>query len=480
MDADQLKKFNTLKQYIEESKIDMVDLKFVDLSGKFRHVTIPSEGFTVELVEKGVGFDGSSVGFKSVKSGDMCLLPDLKAYYDDPFWDQEVLSLFCNIAEADTRTHFVGDPRSVAIRALEYLRQEGIAEDLQVLPELEFNIFDTIEFRDTPYNSGYNLECREPMLKALKPEFSNNGYWIHHQSGYHAAAPFDAFRNVRSEIVQIAEKMGIRVKYHHHEVGATGQQEIELTLNSMVESCDHALLLKYIVKNVASEYGLTATFMPKPIRGESGNGMHMHFRLIGKNQEALFYDDHDDYGLSDLAYCFIGGVLEHGKSLAAFTNPSTNSFRRLIRGYEAPTNLFFSIGSRNSAIRIPKYANQPESKRFEIRSPDATCNMYFATAAILMAGIDGIKRGIHAKENFWGPFNDMASIPSRQRKRIMTLPESLYEALEALRKDHEYLLRNEVFSDSLVFGWIKSKMDNEVTPMMQSPTPLEYTLYYGC
>jgi glutamine synthetase len=480
MKHDAKESYQNLMDRIQKDNVEMLDLKFVDLAGKFRHVTLPALSFTQSVLTDGVGFDGSSVGFKSVKSGDMCLIPDLDTLFVDPFWDIPTLSMFCNIVEADSREEFIGDPRSMAMRVLSYIRKTKIAQDVHILPEFEFNIFDNMVYQNSPNKSFFEIQSREAQWKSYDTNSPLPGFWLPTQGGYHSAAPGDAFRNIRSEIVKMLQAAGVKVKYHHHEVGASGQQEIELTLSPLVSACDHSMLLKYFTRNIVVKHNLTATFMPKPVDGEAGNGMHIHLKLNGPKGEAFFYDEKDPLGLSDTAYCFIGGVIQHGSSLSAFTNPSTNSFRRLVAGFEAPTNLFFSLGSRNSAIRIPKYATAPDQKRFELRSPDSTSNIYFATAAIIMAGIDGIQKGIHAHEKGWGPMDDLSTASKRVRSRIPHLPDSLCDALKALSGDHQYLKAGGVFTQTLIDGWIKSKMEREVIPLRNRPTPLEYELYYGC
>lgn len=475
-----IEKLQQLQKDIQEQEIEMLDLKFVDLTGKFRHVTLPSKGLTEGLLTDGVGFDGSSVGFKSVKSGDMCLIPDLETAFIDPFWTRPTMSMICDIVEADTREPFIGDPRSIAQRSLDYIQSEGIANSVKLLPEFEFNIMDEVSYEVSPHRGFFDIKSNESSKTSKNPENPLSGYWIPDQQGYHRAAPHDFYRNIRAEIVEHLEDLGMDVKYHHHEVGATGQQEIELNMGQMMSACDNAMLVKYHVHNLVLQYGLTATFMPKPIAGEAGNGMHMHFQLFDSHNQPLFFDENDEMGLSETAYCFIGGIIQHGRSLAAFTNPSTNSYRRLMPGFEAPTNLFFSLGSRNAAIRIPKYATTKQKKRFEIRCPDATCNPYFATAALVMAGIDGIRNGIHARENGWGPFNDIRHLTRKEAKRIPVLPANLKEALDALKKDHDYLRQGDVFTQQLIDGWIASKWEREVQPMAMTPTPLEFQLYYSC
>ena len=469
-----------MQKQIKDQKIQMLDLKFVDLKGKFRHLTLPAKAMTQDLLENGVGFDGSSVGFKSVKSGDMCLIPDLQTAFIDPFWERPTISMLCDIVEADTRAPFPGDPRSMAKRTQNYAKELGVAETVNLLPELEFNIMDRVSYEVSPHLSFIDIESSEIRGAANDEHNPLSGHWIPHQQGYQRAPPQDLYRDIRAEMVEKLENIGVDIKYHHHEVGATGQQEIELTLVPMTVACDHAMLTKYFVHNVAVDNGCTATFMPKPIAFEAGNGMHIHIRLAGKDNKPVFYNKKDAMGLSETAYCFIGGMIMHGRSLAAFTNPSTNSYRRLMPGFEAPTNLFFSMGSRNAAIRVPKYATTPDKKRFEIRCPDATCNIYFAASAIIMAGLDGVKNGIHAKKMGWGPYTDIVNEPDSVRRNIMSLPENLEQALDALKEDHEYLCEGNVFSKNLIDGWIETHRKNILIPMQQTPTPLEFQLYFSC
>jgi glutamine synthetase len=469
-----------LQNQIQDNAIRMLDLKFVDLSGKFRHLTLPAKALTEELLKEGVGFDGSSVGFKSVKSGDMCLIPDLESAFIDPFWEQSTISMLCDIVEADSREPFMGDPRSIAKRTLNFARSSVAVESIFLLPELEFNILDKVTWEVSPHLSYFDIQCGERRGTSDDDDNPISGHWIPYQQGYHRAAPQDLYRDVRAAMVDALEKMGVDIKYHHHEVGATGQQEIELTLGQMTEACDHTLLTKYAVHNIAVDYGVSATFMPKPIASEAGNGMHLHIRLTGKNNKPLFYKKTDPMGLSETAYCFIGGIIKHGRSLAAFTNPSTNSYRRLIPGFEAPINLFFSMGSRNAAIRIPKYATTPDKKRFEIRCPDATCNIYFAASAIIMAGLDGVRNGVHAGKMGWGPFADISTEPTEVRKNIMSLPDNLDDALKALQDDHAYLMEGNVFSRQLIDGWIETRRRTELIPLQQTPTPMEFQFYFSC
>lgn len=481
MNANLVQIVNDMIQRIQTDGIDMIDLKFVDLVGRIRHVTLPVEKFDLSLFRDGVGFDGSSVGFRSVKSGDMCLIPDPLTATIDPFWEHKTLSMLCNIVEADSREPFIGDPRSIAMRAIGHLRDSGIGHDLFVLPEFEFYIFDRVGFQSQPGHSFFRVQAQESSDKSIiDGEDRHNGYWIPSQTGYHQAPPFDVHRNIRTRIVKHLQAAGIKVKYHHHEVGASGQQEIELNLAPLVTSCDNGMLLKYIVRNVVVDSGLTATFMPKPLAGESGSGMHLHLKMVGKNGEPLFYDESDSLNMSDLAYCFMGGIIEHAASLAAFTNPSINSYRRLVKGFEAPTDLFFSLGSRNSAIRIPKYATSPDQKRFEMRAPDATCNMYFACSAIVMAGLDGITREIHSKKKQWGPYNDITQITPKIRRTIRSMPDTLESALSALQSDHDYLKAGGVFNQNLIDGWINMKREREIAPYSRQVTPIEYDFYYSC
>lgn len=466
--------FSSAKRYVESHGVEMVDLKFTDLAGRWRHVSIPASQFTEKLLTEGVGFDGSSVGLRSVKSGDMVLIPDLATGFLDPFWEGSCLSFICSVHEADSREPFARDPRAIAMKAENFMRQEGIADRSLWGPEYEFYVFDQVSFENTVHTASYRVESREAMWRSAD---GGHGHLIPIHGGYHAIPPKDQLYNLRWEMVRELERLGVEVKYHHHEVGGPGQCEIETPMMPLVRAGDVTQLVKYVAKMVAHRHGQTVTFMPKPLYGEAGNGMHFHQQLW-KEGRNLFYDP-DGYGkLSELALWYIGGLLFHGPALLALTNPSTNSYRRLVPGFEAPVNCFFSLGNRSAAIRIPKYAGKPESARFEFRPPDATCNVYLALAAQLMAGLDGIKRRLDPRALGFGPIDDNVFAWSEdQRTKIRPLPASLREALEALERDHEFLLAGGVFDEGHIADWIRVKHD-EFFAVRNRPHPFEVQLYF--
>jgi glutamine synthetase len=469
------KDFDQAAAFVREQGVEMVDLKFCDLWGRWHHLTVPAGQFTPSLMDEGVGFDGSSVGLKSVKAGDMVLIPDLGSGFMDPFWEVPTLSFICTTFEADTQALFPNDPRNIAIRAEAYLRSSGLADESRWGPEFEFYIFDSVRF-----DIGVNRACYE--VTSQEADWNSgqggHGHYIPPHGGYHAIPPKDQLYNLRTEITRTLEGMGVPVKYHHHEVGGPGQCEIETPLMSLLQAGDAAMIIKYVTKMAARARGQTATFMPKPLYGEAGNGMHFHQQLLkgGKN---IFYDS-SGYGcLSKEALYYIGGLLAHGSALLALTNPSTNSYRRLVPGYEAPVNAFFSLGNRSAAVRIPKYANRPETARFEFRPPDATCNVYMALAAQLLAGLDGIRNRIDPTEAGFGPIDaNIFAWSAEQRAGIRALPSSLDEALQALEADHEFLLAGEVFSAELIEQWVEFKRHQEYFPVRNRPHPYEMSLYF--
>lgn len=467
--------FQEARQFVEEQKIEMIDLKFSDLWGRWRHLTIPCDQFTPALMADGVGFDGSSVGLKSVKAGDMVLVPDLSTAFIDPFWEIPTLSFICNTLEADTKADFPNDPRNIARRAEIYLIQSGVADRSLWGPEFEFYVFDSVSYENAINHAGYSVESGEADWRSGE---GGHGHYIPLHGGYHAIPPQDTLYNLRAEMSMRLHEMGVAVKYHHHEVGGPGQCEIETPLIGLLEAGDMTMIVKYVSKMVAHQRGYTVTYMPKPLYGEAGSGMHFHQHLF-KGEDNVFYDP-DGYGLlSDVALYYIGGLLHHGPALLALTNPSTNSYRRLVPGYEAPVNAFFSVGNRSAAVRIPRYATQPDQVRFEFRPPDATCNVYMALAAQLLAGLDGIKRQIDPTEAGFGPIDaDVFSWTDEQRAAIKPLPASLKEALDALATDHDFLLAGDVFSADMIERWIDFKMESEYYQVRNRPHPYEMELYF--
>jgi len=459
-----------------DNDVQMVDLKFCDLRGRWRHVTMAANQLAEPLFTEGVGFDGSSVGFKTIEAGDMVLIPDPATATWDPFWEVPTLSFICDVHEAGSGAPSPLAPRQVAQRAEAYLRQTGIADESRWGPEFEFYVFDSVSYLDEPSSAGYMVTSAEA---AWGEEERKTGYRILHQQGYHVAPPLDELYNLRAAIVQHMEAAGIPVKYHHHEVGAPGQSEIETVMGPLVRTADATMHAKYITRMTAHEHGKEVTFMPKPVQGAAGNGMHVHQHLF-KAGQPLFYDARGYGGLSELARYYVGGLLHHGPALLAFTNPSTNSYRRLVPGFEAPVKLFYSLANRSAAIRIPAYATTPHTKRIEFRPPDATCNIYLALAAMLMAGLDGIQQRIDPTAAGFGPFDEnVYEWPPERLKQVRSLPTSLDDALAALEADHEFLLVGDVFSEELLHVWIQ-EIGQDIRQIVQRPHPYEYTLYFNC
>ncbi|MFH1746056.1 MAG: type I glutamate--ammonia ligase [Planctomycetota bacterium] len=460
-------------KYISEKDIAMVDLKIVGIAGQWLHITIPARQFTQKHFDEGVGYDGSSgSGFSSVESGDVAARPDPSTAFIDPFWTAPTISFLCDTITADSKQPFPSDPRTIARTALAYMDQLGIADQAWMGPEFEFHVFDRVEVTNEMFATGVQI---------LAPEIETEGLSapIPPRQGYLRTPPSEQFHNLRSEISLMLEEMGVPVKYHHHEVGAPGQCEIEIELCPLLQAADQTMLIKYVIKNVARRHGKLATFMPKPLHGEAGNGMHVHQKL-NKGTQPLFFDESQkNYAnLSDFALQYIGGLLLHGAGLAGLTNPSTNSYKRLVEGYEAPVNLFFSLANRSAAIRVPRYAVQPQDKRIEYRPPDFTGNIYLSLAAMLMAGLDGVNSKLDLTQHNFGPYDvNIERETAEFRRQISTLPRTLYDALEALAKDHEFLLRGEVFPATFIQNWISTKLRDETQAINVRPHPYEYQLY---
>lgn len=468
------KNFDAAAAYVRENCIRMIDLKFSDLWGRWHHVTLSSSEFVPELMAAGVGFDGSSVGLRSVKSGDMVLVPDLSTGVLDPFWEARTLSFICSVLEADSKAPFPRDPRVIAQRAESYMRATGIATDSRWGPEFEFYVFDDVAFQNSVNVASYRVDSVEADWHSTE---GGHGHYVPLHGGYHAIPPKDQLFNLRTRIVSALEEMRVPVKYHHHEVGGPGQCEIETPLMGLLAAADAVQVIKYVSRMVARQAGQTVTFMPKPLYGEAGSGMHFHQHLF-LNGANRFYDPQGYSLLSKTALHYIGGMLLHAPALLAFTNASTNSYRRLVPGYEAPVNCFFSTGNRSAAIRVPKYATQPEAVRFEFRPPDATCNPYLAMAAMLMAGLDGVQREIDPTEHGFGPIDEnIFAWPPERRATIKALPTSLGEACDALRADDNFLLAGGVFDEGMIQDWIKAKL-KEHYAVLERPHPYEVQLYF--
>lgn len=467
--------FDQAQEYVHDHHIQVIDMKFCDLWGRWHHLSLPADQFTPTLLMDGVGFDGSAVGLKSVKAGDMILVPDLTTGFIDPFWEAQTLSFICTTLEADTHLVFSNDPRNIAIRAESFLKDSGIADLSLWGPEYEFYIFEQVAYDNGVNHAGYRLDSGEADWNSAT---GGHGHYIPLHGGYHAIPPKDQLFNLRTEITLHLQSMGVPVKYHHHEVGGPGQSEIETPMMGLVTAGDATMLVKYTAKMTAHQHKKTVTFMPKPLYGEAGSGMHFHQHLF-RNGINIFYDPQGYGCMSQTALYYIGGLLKHGPALLALTNPSTNSYRRLVPGYEAPVNAFFSLGNRSAAVRIPKYANQPDTARLEFRPPDATCNVYMALAAQLLAGLDGIQNKIDPTEHGFGPIDvNIFAWSDAQRATIHKLPSSMREAMLALQDDHQFLLAGEVFSPELIQQWISYKLEMEYYQVRNRPHPYEVALYF--
>ncbi|MCK4413610.1 MAG: type I glutamate--ammonia ligase [Candidatus Eisenbacteria sp.] len=474
-----MKGYEGLKNLIRRHGVEMIDLKFSDLFGRWQHVTLPVSAFGPGVLRRGVAFDGSSVaGFKRKEAGDLTLIPDPETALLDPFWETPTLSLICQAAEVDTRKWFSRDPRGIAQRAQSFMRKLGIATDSLWLAELEFYVFSEVSYGNEINSSFYRIDSEEADWNTAAPGHAQLGHNIPHQGGYHAIAPLDRLYKMRTVMSGMIEAAGMPVRYHHHEVGGPGQCEIELARQPMMKCADGTMWAKYVVKNVAVRNGRSATFMPKPLYAEAGSGMHFHQNLL-QGRRNLFFDRRGPDGLSKLALHYIGGLLEHGRALLALTNPSTNSYKRLVSGFEAPTLLFYGVANRSAAVRLPKYANEAAEQRIEFRPPDGTCNVYLAMAGMLMAGLDGIRREIDPRDFGWGPINENVRHLSRKALRCLApVPTSLSEALTALEKDHAFLTEADVFPEDFVPAWVEQKMIREAEEVRNRPHPYEMTLYY--
>ncbi len=441
---------------------EYVDLKIYDVNGSVRHVTLPSKTIKESAFSKGVGFDASNFGYANTSFSDMLAVPDISTMFEEPFSDADTVSFVCDVFLPDGKAPFNSYPRNVLKKALNYAQELGVATNMFVEPEMEFNIFEAVNHEVSPRTVHFNLESKERSWPAsIEPAMKAN-------DGYHRTPPFDSMFDVRNDMVSILTGMGMNVKYHHHEVGAS-QFEIEFNLSDVAFAADWIPLTKYVVRNVANDNGYVASFLPKPIQEYAGNGMHVHQFLVNGTRN-IFDDPNGLYSLSNTALSYIAGILKHAPALLAITNPSTNSYRRLIPGFEAPTKPIFALGNRNAAIRIPAYVNDGKMRRIEFRPPDATSNAHFAMAAMLLAGVDGIKKGWDPTNEGFGPYEG-DEIP----EKVKDLPASLGEALDALEKDHDFLESS--FPKKLIDMWIDKKR-KEIRLVSSIPNPVEYDLYF--
>ncbi|MGB2952440.1 MAG: type I glutamate--ammonia ligase [Gaiellaceae bacterium] len=457
-------------EWAGQTQAQMVDLKFCDLLGRWQHVTLPLSAFDESAFDEGLGFDGSSIrGWQGISESDMLLMPDPASAMLDPFTEAPTLSLVCEIADPVTKQGYDRDPRLIARRAEAYLSQTGIADTAYFGPECEFFVLDSVSYDLADHRSHYAIDSAEGRWNSARPGL---GYTIAPKEGYFPPAPHDSLHDLRTQMVLTLERLGIPCEFHHHEVASGGQCEIDLRYQSLTRMADQIMTYKYVVKNVARAAGKTVTFMPKPLYGDNGSGMHTH-QSLWKQGTPLMADKSGYAGLSQLARAYIGGLLAHAPALLAFCAPTTNSYRRLVPGYEAPVNLVYSQRNRSACIRIPMYSESPKAKRVEFRCPDAAANPYLAFSAMLMAGIDGIEQGLDAGEPAdWDLFEE--------DRGVAQVPGSLAEALEALERDHEFLTKGGVFSEELIRTWIDYKRENEVDPVRLRPHPAEFALYYDC
>ncbi len=460
--------------YAKENNAKMVDLKFIDFPGVWQHFTIPMSELDESSFEDGYGFDGSSIrGWQAIHASDMLVMPDPATAMMDPFMQVPTLSLICNIMDPITKEKYTRDPRNVAQKAEEYLKSTGIGDKVFFGPEAEFFIFDDVRFDQSQQHGFYYVDSKEGRWNTGRDENPNLGYKPRYKEGYFPVPPTDSFQDIRSEMVLEMERIGIHVECQHHEVATAGQAEIDMRFDELTRMADKLMWFKYIVKNVARRHNKTVTFMPKPIFEDNGSGMHVH-QSIWKGGDPTFAGDKYG-GLSETALHYMGGILKHARSICAFSNATTNSYRRLVPGFEAPVNLAYSSRNRSAAIRIPMYSNSPKAKRLECRFPDPSCNGYLAFACMLMAGLDGIQNRIDPGD----PLDkDIYSLSPEELANVPSTPGSLEEALEALKEDHGFLLKGDVFTEDVIQMWIDYKTNEEVNPMKLRPVPFEFSLYY--
>ena len=460
--------------FAKKNNSEMVDLKFMDLLGTWQHFTVPISELEENLFEDGLGFDGSSIrGWQAINASDMLVIPDPTTTVMDPFTAHPTVTMICNIVDPITKEKYSRDPRNIAQKAEAYLNSTGIGDTAYFGPEAEFFVFDDVRYSVDPNQSFFSVDSIEASWNSGRDEEPNLGHKPRHKEGYFPVSPADTLQDMRSEMMLLMQDVGINMECHHHEVATAGQCEIDMRFASLVKCADNLMWYKYIVKNVAKRHGRSATFMPKPIHNDNGSGMHVH-QSIWKGDNPLFAGN-GYAGFSDTGLHYIGGILKHAKAIAAFTNPITNSYKRLIPGFEAPVNLAYSSRNRSASIRIPMYSPSPKAKRMEARFPDPSCNGYLAFSAMLMAGLDGVENKIDPGE----PMDkDIYSLGPEELANIERVPASLEDSLKELEKDHGFLLKGDVFTQDVIDRWIEYKMENEVTELRTKPHPVEFFLYY--
>ncbi len=458
-----------------EREAKIVDVRFVDLPGTWQHFSMPVSVLTEDLFEEGIGFDGSSIrGFQKINESDMLLIPDPDTAFMDPFTDVATLNIICDVEDPITRERYSRDPRNVAKKAEAYLKGQGIADVAYFGPEAEFYVFNDVRFDTTPNSGYYYLDSDEGVWNSGRDEKPNLGYKIRYKGGYFPCPPADSLQDLRTEMMLCLIESGVDCEVQHHEVGTAGQSELDIKFGPLLETADKLMKYKYIIKNTAFQNGYTVTFMPKPLFQDNGSGMHCH-QSLWKGGQNLFFDERGYAGLSEMAIHYIGGILKHAPAILAFAAPSTNSYRRLVPGYEAPINLIYSQRNRSACVRIPMYSKSPKAKRIEFRAPDPSCNPYLAFPAMLMAGLDGIENKIQPP----APIDrDLYEMEPEERHGINMTPGSLGEVLNALEADHEFLLKGGVFTRDLIEEYINYKRVNEVDAINLRPHPHEFALYY--
>jgi glutamine synthetase len=461
-------------EFAKENNAQMVDLKFIDFPGIWQHFSVPITELAESNFEDGFGFDGSSIrGWQAIHASDMIIIPDASTAMMDPFRKYPTLSLVCNIFDPITKEPYSRDPRYIAQKAEQYLKSTGIADTAFFGPEAEFFVFDDVRFDQTANSGYYMVDSSEGIWNSGRDESPNLGYKPRHKEGYFPVPPTDSLEDLRVEMVQVMQRCGIHVEAQHHEVATGGQCEIDMRFSPLVSMADKLMLFKYIVKNVAVSHGKTVTFMPKPLFGDNGSGMHVH-QSLWKDGQPLFAGN-GYAGVSEMALHYIGGIIKHARSLAAITNPTTNSYKRLVPGFEAPVLLAYSARNRSASLRIPMYSPSPKAKRVEVRFPDPSANGYLAFAAMLMAGLDGIENKIDPGEAM---DKDLYDLPAEELATIPTMPHALDVALDELEKDHEYLLKGNVFTEDAITKWVAYKRKAEVDAIRLRPHPYEFFMYY--
>ncbi|MCI0451177.1 MAG: type I glutamate--ammonia ligase [Candidatus Latescibacteria bacterium] len=460
-------------KFAKTSNAKVLDLKFVDLPGTWQHFSLPIHALEEKSFEDGFGFDGSSIrGWKHINESDMLVIPDPDTAFVDPFTKETTLSLVCNIFDPITKERYSRDPRGIANKAEAYVKSTGLATDIYFGPEAEFFIFDGVRYEAQPQQSFFYIDSAEGAWNTGRDEQPNLGFKLRFKEGYFPVPPADSLQDIRTEMMLEIMKLGIEVEAQHHEVATAGQSEIDLKFDTLVRMADCLMTYKYVIRNVAKRNGKTVTFMPKPLYGDNGSGMHCH-QSLWKGSTPLFAGN-KYAGLSDMALHYIGGLLKHAPALCAFTNPTTNSYKRLVPGYEAPVNLAYSQRNRSASVRIPMYSQSPKAKRVEFRCPDPTCNPYLGFAAMVMAGLDGIQNRLNPGE----PLDkNIYDLPPEELAKVPQAPGSLSQSLDALEKDHDFLLKGDVFTKDVIETWIDYKREKEVGPMSLRPHPYELFLY---